>query len=152
MLPDNLFIQLLDIDLQRQIANTYDHDEEVTKALSAIMEQGPHTLRRELGDWTIEKFENRDIIFYKGKNYIPRNDDLRRDITQMFHDHKTAGHPGELKTYANIIGGQDSVHMSRITSRDVVCANNSRSTGRRHDPHIFLRKGLNRHDPLPIAL
>ena len=63
------------------------------------MEQSPHTLRRELGDWTIEKFENRDIIFFKGKNYIPRNDDLQRDIAHMFHDHETAGHPGELETY-----------------------------------------------------
>ena len=99
MLPDNLFIQLLDIDLQRRIANTHSHDEEVTKALSTIMEQGPHTLRRELGNWTIEKFENKDIVFFKGKNYIPRNDTLRWDITRMFHDLETAGHPGELETY-----------------------------------------------------
>ena len=99
MLPDNLFIQLLDIDLQWRIANTHNHDDEVTKALTTVLEQGPYTLRQELGDWTIKKFENRDIIFFKGKNYIPHDDNLRRDITQMFHDHKTAGHPGELETY-----------------------------------------------------
>ena len=45
MLPDNLFIRLLDIDLQRQIANMPDQDEEVTKALLTIMEQGPHVIR-----------------------------------------------------------------------------------------------------------
>ena len=89
----------MDIDLQQRIANTHSHDEEVTKALLTIMEQGPHTLRQELGDWTIEKFENKDIVFFKGKNYIPRNDNLRRDIARMFHDHETAGHPGELETY-----------------------------------------------------
>ena len=77
MLPDNLFIQLLDIDLQQRIANTHDHDEEVTKALLMMMEQGPHAIQWELGDWTIEKFEGRDIVFFKGKNYIPRNDDLQ---------------------------------------------------------------------------
>ena len=64
-----------------------------------MLEQGPATLRRELGDWTIEQFEGRNIIFFKGKNYIPCDDDLRRDITRMFHDHETAGHPGELETY-----------------------------------------------------
>ena len=64
-----------------------------------MMEQGPHAIRRELGDWTIEKFEGRDIVFFKGKNYIPHDDDLRRDITRLFHDHETAGHPGELETY-----------------------------------------------------
>ena len=57
MLPDNLFIQLLDVDLQRRIANTHDHDEEVTKALTTMLEQGPTAIRREFGDWTIKKFE-----------------------------------------------------------------------------------------------
>ena len=99
MLPDNLFIQLLDVNLQRRIANTHDHDEEVTMALMTMLEQGPTAIRQELGDWTIENFEGRDIVFFKGKNYIPRDDNLRRDITKMFHDHETAGHPGELETY-----------------------------------------------------
>ena len=45
VLPDNLFfIQLLDIDLQRWIANTHNHDDEVTKALTTVLEQGPYTL------------------------------------------------------------------------------------------------------------
>ena len=99
MLPNNLFIQLLDVDLQRRIANTHDHDEEVTKALMTILEQGPTTIRWELSDWTIENFEGRDIVFFKGKNYIPKDDNLQRDITKMFHDHETVGHPGELETY-----------------------------------------------------
>ena len=76
MLPDNLFIQLLNVDLQRRIANTHDHDEEVTKALTTILEQGSPTIRWELGDWIIEKFEGRDIVFFKGKNYIPRDNTL----------------------------------------------------------------------------
>ena len=64
-----------------------------------MLEQGPPALHWELGDWTIEKFEGCDIIFFKGKNYIPRDNNLRQDITRMFHDHETAGHPGELETY-----------------------------------------------------
>ena len=43
MLPDNLFIHLLDIDLQRRIANAQDNDDEVTKALTTLLEQGPNT-------------------------------------------------------------------------------------------------------------
>ena len=76
MLPDNLFIQLLDIDLQRRIANTNDRNEEATKVLTTMLEQGPSSLRQELGDWTIEKFKGRDIVFFKGKNYIPHDDNL----------------------------------------------------------------------------
>ena len=44
MLPDNLFIQILDVNLQRQISNTHDHDDNVTKALMTMLEQGPHTI------------------------------------------------------------------------------------------------------------
>ena len=77
MLLDDIFLQLLDMDLQRQIANTHDHDDEVTKALTTMLEQGSATLRRELGDWTIEQFEGRNIVFFKGKNYIPRDDNLQ---------------------------------------------------------------------------
>ena len=64
-----------------------------------MLEQGPHAIRRELGDWTIKKFEGWDIVFFKGKDYIPQDDKLCRDITRLFHDHETAGHPGELETY-----------------------------------------------------
>ena len=40
-------------------------------------------------------------IFYsfKGKNYVPRNDKLRQQIVELFHDHETAGHPGELEIF-----------------------------------------------------
>jgi hypothetical protein len=45
---------------------------------------------------------NKNVLFYKGKNYIPMNDDLRRDIAKMFHDHEMAGHPRELETFNSI--------------------------------------------------
>ena len=45
MLPDGLFIQLLDIDLQQRIANMHNHDDEVTKALMTVLEQSPYALR-----------------------------------------------------------------------------------------------------------
>jgi Integrase zinc binding domain/Integrase core domain len=42
------------------------------------------------------------MIFYKGKQYIPKDQELRRDILKLFHDHETAGHPGELETYNSV--------------------------------------------------
>ena len=53
-------------------------------------------------DWTVERIEGRQVLYYRGKNYIPKDEELRRDIAQMFHDHPTAGHPGELETYNSI--------------------------------------------------
>ena len=99
MLPDNLFINLIDVDLQERIAVCEDRDREAAEALMTLLELNPTALQHEKGDWTLEKFNGRNVLFFKGKNYIPRNDDLRRDIARMFHDHETAGHPGELETF-----------------------------------------------------
>ena len=40
-----------------------------------------------------------EYSIYKDKSYIPDDLDLWWDIVKMFHDHETAGHPGELETY-----------------------------------------------------
>ena len=102
MLPDHLFINLIDLDLQNRIATCTDLDKDATDALSLLIEQNPTTTRNELLDWTLEKHNGQHVLFYKGKNYIPRDDNLRRDIARMFHDHETAGHPGELETFNSI--------------------------------------------------
>ena len=67
-----------------------------------LLEQKPATLKNDLEDWTLEKVDNKNILFFKGKNYIPQDDNLQQDITKMFHDHETAGHPGELETFNSI--------------------------------------------------
>ena len=35
-------------------------------------------------------------------NYIPNDQELRRDTVKIFHDHETAGPPGELETYNSV--------------------------------------------------
>jgi Integrase zinc binding domain len=50
-------------------------------------------------DWEVEKFEGKNILFYKGKNYVPIDAELHREIVQRYHDHPTAGHSGELQTF-----------------------------------------------------
>ena len=93
LLPENLFINLIDIDLQRRIAKVNSMDKDSKTALLLLL-NGNTT-----DDWTLEKFEDRNILFYQGQNYIPLDKELRRNILKTFHNHETAGHPGELQTY-----------------------------------------------------
>ena len=102
MLPEKLFINLIDTDLQNQIANCKTFDKDATNALTTLLEQGLTAVQNVLNDWTMEEFEGKTVLFYKGKNYIPQDDNIRRDIARMFHDNETAGHPGELETYNSI--------------------------------------------------
>ena len=100
ILPNNLFIN---VDLQQWIANCTATDKDTADALITLVKDGPSSLKNQLDDWMIEPFEGKNILFYKGKNYIPQDQDLRRDIARIFHDHETAGHPGELETYNAIV-------------------------------------------------
>jgi Integrase zinc binding domain len=50
-------------------------------------------------DWEVEEFEEKNVLFYKEKNYVPIDAELRREIVRRYHDHPTAGHPGELQTF-----------------------------------------------------
>ena len=72
------------------------------EALKVLLEEGPMTIRNQLPDWMVERIEGKQVLYYRGKNYIPKDEELCRDIAKMFHDHLTAGHPGELEMYNSI--------------------------------------------------
>ena len=99
MLPDNMFVHLIDVELQDKIARSTDLDGNATEALKLLLENGPATMTAGLQDWKLQQSNGQNILFYKGKNYIPRNTELRRELVKSFHDHETAGHPGEIGTY-----------------------------------------------------
>ena len=99
MLPDDLFLNLIDLELQKKIAISDDLDGNAAEALKLLLETAPTSMTAGLNDWTMDKTDGRNILFYKGKNYIPRNTELRREIVKTFHDQETAGHPGEIGTY-----------------------------------------------------
>ena len=77
LLPENMFINLLDINLQEQILNSCNKTMDIKTTLETIMKEGPTTLQNDLTNWKIEDMDGRKAIFYKGKNYIPDNQDLR---------------------------------------------------------------------------
>jgi Integrase zinc binding domain len=82
--------------------NRKELDLDVKNAIKTLMEEGPTSLKNNLQDWKIEEIDGWKTIFFKGKNYIPKDLELRPDIVKIYHDHKTAGHPGELETYNRI--------------------------------------------------
>src|ERR1700734_404080 len=64
-----------------------------------LLEEAPAAMTTGLEDWKLETTNGQNLLFYKGKNYIPKDIGLRRDIVKTFHDHEKAGHPGEIGTY-----------------------------------------------------
>ena len=77
MLPDNLFVNLIDVDLQDRIATLGDLDSNAAEALKLLLEIAPATMTAGLQDWTTEVYHGHNILFYKGKNYIPQDTTLQ---------------------------------------------------------------------------
>ena len=95
-------MNLIDAELQEQILNCEKLDSDAMEALKTLLEEGPTTIQNQLPDWTMEHVEGRQVLYYWGKNYIPKDEELWWYIAKMFHDHPTAGHPRELETYNSI--------------------------------------------------
>ena len=77
LLPDNMFINLLDTNLQERILNSCDKTMDIKATLETIMKKGLTGLQHDLTNWKIEDIDGRKVIFYKGMNYIPNNQELR---------------------------------------------------------------------------
>ena len=73
MLPEDMFINLLDTDLQERILNGKELDIDVKNAMETLLQEGPTSLKNDLENWKIEEVDGRKTIFYKGKNYIPKD-------------------------------------------------------------------------------
>ena len=76
MLPDNMFLNLIDMDLQQKITMMDDLDGSAAEALKLLLETAPTSMTKGLEDWKIKMTNGRNNLFFKGKNYIPRNMEL----------------------------------------------------------------------------
>ena len=76
MLSENMFINLLDTDLQERILNGKELDIDVKNAMETLLQEGPTSLKNDLEDWKIEEVDGRKTIFYEEKNYIPKDQEL----------------------------------------------------------------------------
>ena len=76
LLLDNLFINLLDVDLQKRITEMREMDYEVKETLDLLLKNGPTNLQKDLSDRKTEEVNGKTTLFYKGKNYIPKDQEL----------------------------------------------------------------------------
>ena len=139
-----LFVNLIDVELQQWIENSDAMDKDATDALTTLLNQGSNAIGDQLNEWTMEKFNGRHILFFKEKNYVPQNKELRWDILKMFHDHETAGHPGELETFNSVkhhYWWPGIRTFVKPMSKDAEFANNSKLIDTHQNQVSYLPKG-----------
>ena len=140
MLPYEMFVNLIDTDLQERIAIANDLDGNAAEALKLLLEKAPAEMTTGLEDWRLENTNGRNILFYKGKNYIPKDTELRRDIVKtsmIIKQPDILVKLGLIMQYDNITGGKDSGPLSKTTYRDVGLVNDSRLTEHQPSQHTY---------------
>jgi len=63
---------MIDLELQDKIKNKTAKDDFCVKALQAIKENGPLSIRSSLGEWKIEE----GMLFFKDRCYISPHEEL----------------------------------------------------------------------------
>ena len=104
LLPDDMFIRMLEPDVKQRIKESSHYEEDVRNRIKLLTNKDlskydPDVLKRikqDLFDWQIEN----GLVFYKGRCYILEDQDLRRDLVQLHHNTIAASHPGENATFA----------------------------------------------------
>lgn len=97
--------------LLKKIRQAKDLDETVIKAVEELRKSGKRSL---IGnEWS----EEQGLILFRGKVYVPRDMDLRRQIVQAHHDSYSAGHPGRWKTLELVSRNYWWPSLSRFIAR-----------------------------------
>ena len=64
MLPDELFVNLIDTELQERILACERLDSDAMEALKVLLEDGPTTIWNQLPDWTVERIGEKQVLYY----------------------------------------------------------------------------------------
>ena len=79
-------------EIVKKIKETRDKNEEVIKAVEEIRKVGVKMLREE--EWQIEK----GLVLKEKRVYVLKDEKLRGEIIQLYHDMPIARHGGQWKT------------------------------------------------------
>ena len=110
LLPESLFINIINHALEEKIKSSSEKDPLVLTALQAMEGEVLTQFCSRLSDWNYEA----GILSYQGRVYIPDKENLHLHLVKRFHDHGTAGHLGYLKTRQMISAGHWRPGMAKF--------------------------------------
>jgi hypothetical protein len=79
---------------QKKMKKKDQYDEDVVKAIDTIKTSGSESLAKGLKEWNIQD----GIMLYREKVYVPKDQELRREIIKEYHNSRLGGHSGRYKT------------------------------------------------------
>lgn len=95
LLPENLFIQLIDTSLSEKLHNLSVSDPLMFNCLNALNGETPSKLCKCLSDWSFKE----GVLSYQGQIYVPDDGTLHHNIVHSYHSATSTGLPSFLKTH-----------------------------------------------------
>ena len=80
-----------EVDILEKIKKARSKDEDVVRVVEEMKKAGVKELRG--NEWKIEG----ELVLKEGKVYVPKDEELRVEIIQLYHDILAAGHGGRWK-------------------------------------------------------
>ena len=84
VLLEAFFINLINTELQEQIANSKLLDTNAAEVLKILLVDRPTNLQDDLSDWFTKKLNRKHMLFYQGQ-YIPKDNNLQQQLLKQFH-------------------------------------------------------------------
>ena len=129
LLSEDMFVNLMDVDLQDHIANMDKYNYDVKMALELLLENGPNSLQQDLKDWKLEKHGEKKIYFIRTRTIfqtIWKYGGTSSKCSMITRQQDIHGNWKLIILSDNIIGGWGCKPLSSNMCRVVEFVNNSR--------------------------
>jgi hypothetical protein len=94
LLPDDLFIKVIDTEMHDLLVTALMKDDLVKSAVEALKTGGVPPIKSAFTDWKLED----SLLFFLGCCYIPPDETLQKQIIECYHNTLPSGHPGQFQT------------------------------------------------------
>jgi hypothetical protein len=118
LLPDNLFVNLIDLELQDRIASSSTYDSTAAEAIKLLLADGLTEAQSDLSDWTVDHVDGKPILFIATNAMYRR---ISKFVGKLLHDitmFLLPAIPGSSKhtmLYESITGGLVCIPSLRTT-------------------------------------
>ena len=136
--PGHVLLEGSDKVLLQKIRKSKDFDESVIKAVEQLRQTSVKEIHG--GEWS----EEQGLILFRGKVYVPKDQNLRRDLVKLHHDSFQTGHPGRWKTLELISRNYWWPNISRYVASYV------KSCDRCNRTKTFPSKPVGKLSPNPV--
>jgi hypothetical protein len=94
LLPDDLFVKVIDTETRGLIVTALMKDDLVKAAVEALKSEGIPPIKSALTDWKLDD----GLLFFLNRCYVHADMTLRKRIVERYHDTLPSGHPGQFQT------------------------------------------------------